>query len=279
MKTTLEIHGHRGCRGHYPENTINGFLKAIELGAKVIEMDVVISKDHKVIVSHEAFMNHEIALDPQGNLITKEKEREHNIYNLSYAALKKYDVGSVAHPRFPEQIKKTEYKPSLDDLIAVIEEKYPKQVKYNIEIKRKPEYDGIYHPVHKTFADLVANCLIKNQIADRCNLQSFDLETLQYIRESYPEIRIALLIEKISSIKMNIEKLGYQPEIYSPHFRLINKEVIDYCKSHEIQLIPWTVNNSRDIRSCIKMGVDGIISDYPDRVVKEWNDLKANDAD
>ena len=276
MKAELEIHGHRGCRGHYPENTINGFLKSIELGAETIEMDVVISKDHQVIVSHEPFMNHEIALDPNGNLITKENELSHNIYKMTYADIKKHDVGSVKHPRFPEQEKVQEFKPSLDDLITVIENKYPGQIKYNIEIKRKPEEDGIYHPDHKTFTHLVAETLIKNQITEQTNLQSFDIETLQYLRASFPTIKVALLIEKISSIKKNIEKLGYTPEIYSPHYRLINKEVIDYCKAHHIQLIPWTVNNPRDIRNCIKMGVDGIISDYPDRVMQEWSDLKKN---
>jgi len=278
MISELEIHGHRGCRGHYPENTINGFLKAIELGATTIEMDVVISQDSQVIVSHEAFMNHEIAKDPLGNPIAKAAELEHNIFKMPYEVIKKYDVGSIPHPRFQEQKNVIEYKPSLTDLIEIIENKYPRLIHYNIEIKRNPEHDRIYHPDHKVFTDLVAQTLIRHQIVARSNLQSFDIQTLQYAKKTYPEIRVALLIDKISSIRMNIENLGYQPEIYSPHYRLLNKEVIDYCKIHKIQLIPWTVNSPRDIRSCIKMGVDGIISDYPDRVVKEWTQLNNMDA-
>jgi len=278
MNTTLEIHGHRGCRGHYPENTINGFLKAIELGADVLEMDVVVSKDNIVIVSHEAFMNHEIALDPQGKQILKVQELDHNLYQLTYDKIRKYDVGSTPHNNFPEQQKTKEYKPSLDAVITSIEARHPGHLKYNIEIKRKPEYDGIYNPDYKHFTDLVVDILIDHKIIDRSNLQSFDIPVLQYLRATYPQIKVALLIEDISSINKNIEKLGYQPEIYSPHYRLLNKEILDYCDTHPIQLIPWTVNNTLDIRRCIKMGVDGIISDYPDRVVKEWNNLKQKHA-
>ncbi len=278
MNTVLEIHGHRGCRGHYPENTINGFLKAIELGAEVIEMDVVISKDDIVIVSHEAYMNHEIALDPNGNQITKEQELAHNLYQMTYAQIRNYDVGSMSHPRYPEQQQFKEYKPSLVAVINTIETFHPGKIKYNIEIKRKPKHDQVYHPHYEHFTDLVANVLIDHKLLDRANLQSFDIPVLQYLKKTYPEIKVALLIEGISSIRKNIKKLGYKPEIYSPHYRLLNKEILDYCNTYQIQLIPWTVNNYRDIRRCIKMGVDGIISDYPDRVAKVWKDLNHKNA-
>jgi len=251
MNPELEIHGHRGCRGLYPENTINGFIKSIELGADVIEMDVVISKDSLVVVSHEPFMNHEISMDPEGNAISKEQELEHNLFTMTYEQIERYDVGSRKHPRFPEQEKIKEYKPTLQALITAIEKKYPGKIKYNIEIKRKPEGDKLYHPDHKTFVDLVAHILKKNDLLDRTNLQSFDIETLQYLREAYPSIKMALLIEKVSSIRKNIESLGYTPEIYSPHYRLLNKEVLDYCKLNKIQLIPWTVNKPISIRDCI----------------------------
>lgn len=196
MNPELEIHGHRGCRGHYPENTINGFLKAIELGADVIEMDVVISKDSLVVVSHEPFMNHEISISPDGNTISKEQELDHNLFTMTYGQIEKYDVGSCKHPRFPNQEKIKEYKPTLQELITTIEVKHPGKIKYNIEIKRKPEGDNIYHPDPKTFVDLVASILMKNDMLDRANLQSFDIQTLQYLREAYPSIRVGFSYRK-----------------------------------------------------------------------------------
>ena len=103
----MDIQGHRGCRGLHPENSLPAFEKALELKVKTLELDVVVSKDHKVVVSHEPYMSHEIALDLFGNEITPKLEMAFNLYTMSYDSIKLYDCGSKKHPRFPFQKKET----------------------------------------------------------------------------------------------------------------------------------------------------------------------------
>ena len=136
---TFEIEGHRGARGLLPENTIPSFIKALEYGVKTIELDVVVSRDNKLVVSHEPWFSSVISLDPKGNPIPAEKQKEHNIYNMNYSEIKKYDVGSLGNKDFPEQQKMKTYKPLLSEVFVEIG-KYVKKnklqpVRYNIEIK------------------------------------------------------------------------------------------------------------------------------------------------
>src|SRR5580765_2886505 len=105
QKPAFDVEGHRGCRGLMPENTIPAMLKAIDLGVTTLEMDIVITKDSQVIVSHEPFFNHEITTKPDGSFVTEGEEHSLNIYNMSYTETQQFDVGLKTHPRFPEQAK------------------------------------------------------------------------------------------------------------------------------------------------------------------------------
>ena len=262
----IDIQGHRGCRGLLPENTIPAFIHAMDLGVHTLEFDVVISKDKKVIVSHDPYMSHHIATGPNQLEITEETEKNHNIYNLTYDEIQTYDVGLKDFQRFPEQKKIAVHKPSLKDLIAVTEEKND-QILYNIEIKRRPENDEIYHPHYKTFADLVINEITDLGIMDRTTVQCFDVATLQYINEKYPKVRLVYLIENEDSPKANLDKLGFLPYVYSPYYKLVDAELVDLCKAKNMQLIPWTVNEVDDMKAMIELNVTGIITDYPDRLI------------
>ncbi len=263
----LDIQGHRGCRGLLPENTIPAFEHAIELGVNTLEFDVVISKDHQVIVSHEPFMSHEIATSPDGQEITKENQLEHNIYALDYEGIKTYDVGTKYVERFPDQKKIKVHKPSLKDVVHRAEFLAP-EILYNIEIKRKKEWDLTHHPSYQTFADLVIKELEELGVMDRTTVQCFDVETLQYIHAEYPHVRLVYLIMNEDAPESNIEKLGFTPFVYSPYYLLVNKQLVDYCKVLDMQLIPWTVNEEVDMKKLIDIGVTGIITDYPDRLIK-----------
>ncbi|HSZ26331.1 MAG TPA: glycerophosphodiester phosphodiesterase family protein, partial [Cytophagaceae bacterium] len=97
--------GHRGCRGIYPENTLEGFRRAIDLGINSLELDVVVSKDRQLVVSHEPYMNPEICLKPDGSEITPSEEKQYNLYTMTYEEIKKFDCGLKIHPRFPNQKK------------------------------------------------------------------------------------------------------------------------------------------------------------------------------
>lgn len=277
-KQAIDLQGHRGCRGLLPENTLEGFIKALEIGVTTLEMDVVISKDKQVVVSHEPFFSHEIATTPTGEPINEENETEHNMYLLTHDQIKQYDVGLRPHKRFPKQEKIAAVKPLLKDVIEAAEkfttDNAINKPHYNIEIKRVPENDSIFHPSALEYVELVLEEVKSSPASARICLQSFDIQTLQIIKQLAPEITTALLVENEASIDQNMKTLGFIPDIYSPYFELITDEVMDYCKKHQMLIIPWTVNEQKDVLRMIELKVDGIISDYPDRVKKILEEQK-----
>ncbi len=156
----LDIQGHRGCRGLMPENTIAGFQKAVEIGVNTLEMDVVINAGNEVVVSHEPFYHQDITTMKEGSYLTKEAAKSKNIYKMTMAEMNDYDVGLKPHPRFPLQKKVRAQKPKLEDVFETFNDR---QVRFNIEIKRLPEDDGIFHPHVETFVDLVVEVVKKIQ--------------------------------------------------------------------------------------------------------------------
>ena len=273
----IEVQGHRGCRGLMPENTIPAFLKAIDLGVPVLELDVVISEDKKVVVSHEAYFNHIISTGPDGLEITKDNQKSHILYYLPYATIKKYDVGQKNHPSFPGQEKIAVFKPLLSDVVEASDAHAAKQKmplpKYNIEIKRIKGEDYYFTPPVEDFVDLVLKEVDRLGIHDRVNIQSFDMESLRIVKDNAPAITTALLIQNNNSAEDNIKELGFKPDIYSSFFNSVDEELVEYCHAQEIKVIPWTVNKTADIQRMVLYKVDGIISDYPDRVFEVLRSL------
>ena len=261
--------GHRGCRGLMPENTIPAMLNAIGLGVTTLEMDVCISKDKKVFLSHEAFFNHEITTKPDGGFIEEKDEKSFNMYEMNYAEIIKYDVGMKPHPRFPDQQKMKAVKPLLSDLFKAVKE-YMMTVRrpfpfYNIETKSLPETDNKYHPEPAEFVELLMKEIKDNQMEDFVIIQSFDFRTLQYLHKHYPNIKAAMLVEAVSksSFRKQIKDIGFTPTIYSPESIMVIPELIKDCHDLNMKIIPWTVNEKEKIKEFKKMGVDGIITDYP----------------
>ena len=262
--------GHRGCRGLMPENTIPAMLKAIDLGVTTLEMDAIITKDKKVILSHEPFFNHEITTKPDGSLVIEKEEKSLNIYQMDYAEVKKFDVGLRPHPRFPNQQKIAVVKPLLGDMIDAVEQYCSTNHKtvpfYNIETKSQPATDDQYHPRPAEFVALLVAVIKAKKIESRAIIQSFDPRTLQYLHEHYPDIKTALLIEDFDkkAFALQLRDLGFIPTIYSPAFSLVTPLLVKQCKDTGISLIPWTVNDLEKIKELKKMGVNGVISDFPD---------------
>jgi glycerophosphoryl diester phosphodiesterase len=270
----LDIQGHRGCRGLMPENTVAAFLMALDSGATTLELDVAISKDRQVVVSHEPWMSAAICLNPEGKEIKAADERKFNLYQMNYAEIKAWDCGSKGNARFPEQQKLAAHKPLLTDVIFAVEkrirDKMSYEVDYNIEIKSLPAGDNKFHPDPATFCDLVYQLIDQYLPWNRVVIQSFDFRVLKYWHEKYPAVRLAALVDNLKTIDENVTALGFTPSIYSPNYQLVTKNEVEYCQSLKMRIVPWTVNEEADINDLIKWRVDGIISDYPNRVLKAW---------
>ncbi len=286
----FDVQGHRGCRGLKPENTIPTFLSALDSGVTTLEMDLAITLDRQIVVSHEPWMAAEICLDPSGKEILPKDERKYNIYKMTYAEVKEWDCGSKINPRFPDQEKMAVSKPLLIDVILAAErhiKNYTRyEVDYSIEIKSDPSGDQKFHPDPKEFSDMVFNLVDQYLPLDRIVIQSFDFRVLKYWHEHYPQVRLAALIENRKSANQNLIDLGFTPAVYSPDFKLLDRETIEALhklpvstvptgdkpevkqKPVHLRVIPWTVNEEKDMVALKGMGVDGFITDYPNRAAK-----------
>jgi glycerophosphoryl diester phosphodiesterase len=265
----FDLQGHRGCRGLLPENTIPAFLKAVELGVTTLELDVVISKDKQVVVSHEPYMNYQTCLDSLGNPISKDRQKEYRLYGMTMEQIRKFDCGSIPLADFPEQQKIKVTKPLLSEVIDEVE-KYLREhhlppVNYNIELKFTQADGGAFNPEPPEFVELVVKVIREKGIVNRMNIQSFDFRPLQYLNSHYPDLKTAALISNIKSLKKNIQELGYTPTCYSPYYLLTTKKLVKQAHSRGMLLIPWTINKTDDMVRIKALGVDGLITDYPDR--------------
>lgn len=265
MGQSSYIQGHRGCRGLYPENSLPAFQHALEMGVTVLEMDVCLSSDGQVYVSHEPYMNPLYASFSDGRPVT---ESTINLYQKPYAEIKSFDVGSRGNKLFPEQVRVSTYKPLLSEVLALGEafaRKTGRQIFYNIEIKSEPSEYGISQPATvKEFADRVWSVISAQISPYALILQSFDFAVLKYWETAIHKGRISALVEKESPEQM-LADLGFVPEIFSPSHRFLTKEQIDFCHARHIRVIPWTINTTAEMQKFSDWQVDGIITDYPNR--------------
>lgn len=270
----FDIQGHRGARGLAPENTIPAFLKAVELGVPTLEMDVVISKDEEVVVSHEPWFSREICRLPSGGRIPFYHARGHRIFDMTYDEICGYDVGSLLHPGFPHQKLETAHKPLLRDVIrasnALAAELGRGLPAFSIETKSRKAWEGRYHPTPSRFARLLIAVLEEEGVAHRSIIQSFDPRTLKEARAAAEHIRLSLLVtrRRARRIDANLGAVGFTPEIYSPDQRAVDKQLVRLVHERNMKLIPWTVNDVARMRELKAMGCDGLITDYPDRALK-----------
>ncbi len=265
----LDIQGHRGARGLMPENTIPAFIRAIDEGVTTLELDVVITKDKQVLVSHEPYMSSSICMKPDGSDISAEESRSLNIYEMTFEQVSSYDCGSKGNARFPIQKKISVSKPLLSSLITEVEAYLKKNslpsLSYNIEIKSSPKGDDVYHPGVEEFSQIVFDLLAKRLPENRYTIQSFDFRVLKYWHRTYPSVQLVALVENGKGVEANLRDLGFTPAVYSPYHILLNKKMVDFCHTKQMKVVPWTVNERSAMERLVEMGVDGIITDFPDR--------------
>jgi len=215
---------------------------------------------------------------PDGEPVTPEEEQEHLIYQIPYAEVARFDCGKRGHPDFPRQQPQAAVKPLLQDVIA-FSESYAQEhgrppARYNVETKSLPDGDGRLHPAPEAFVELIWNVVEEMGIAGRFILQSFDARTLREARVRALPIQLALLISPgfhtpKGHLRKGLEDLGFTPDIYSPDFHLVTENVVEMAHNQDLLVIPWTVNDAEDMLRLREMGVDGLITDYPDVAIGE----------
>lgn len=263
--------GHRGARGLLPENSVPAFLLALEYPKVVtLELDLAVSKDGKLIVSHEPWLSHHICSDMAGQAVTEADEEQLLIYQLTAEEIRNYDCGSRGNERFPEQQKLKVYKPQFSEVVQAADQRAQEMgrplPRYNIEIKSRPEWDGTRTPEPETFVALVLETIETLGIKERTCVQSFDTRPLEVIHRQDPSLTVAYLVEELESLEQNLAKLSFTPTIYSPYYMLLTANMVNNLHEKGMKVIPWTVNDTENMRALMELGVDGIITDYPDRI-------------
>ena len=270
-KAPFDWQGHRGSRGLAPENTIPAFLKALEFPqVRTLELDLAVSADGQLVVSHEPWMSAAICTAPNGQAVTSEQAETFLIYRMTYDQVRQFDCGARGNARFPDQKAQATFKPTLDAVVTAVENQCGKMGRemphFNIEIKSQPEWDGLRTPPVEEFVKLVLQQVKLLNLVERVCIQSFDKRVLQIIRKIDPSITMALLVENPFGMENNLADLGFTPAVYSPYYRLVTANMVREAHRQGMKVIPWTVNETTEMEALIRLGVDGIITDYPNRI-------------
>ena len=273
-----QVHGHRGCRGLRPENTLPAFLHALTLGVDVLELDVVISADGQVVVSHEPWLNPDICLDPTGQPIATPAAAQHfNLYQLPYALIRRCECGLRRHSGFPEQVTEPAHKPLLREVFAAVEAHSRRlrrsPVGYSVELKSSPAGDEIFHPTPADFLPLVLADLAAAGVLTRTTLLCFDGRILRLARQLQPRLATCLLVEDARPWAIHMQQLGFVPTTLGPDFASVTPAAVRQLRADfpGLHLVPWTVNTPSDMQRMLALGVDGITTDYPDRLLRLLN--------
>ncbi len=253
------VHGHRGARALHPENTIPAFEYAIKAGADVLEMDVAVTKDNVLVISHDPHINPEICKGPHPGVA---------IHELTLAELREYDCGALKNPHFPKQqpVPGTRI-PTLNEVLSLSDRG---NFQFNIETKSFPDHPELT-PAPDVFAKLMLDVIRKHKLDSRVIVQSFDFRTLRAMKRIAPNIRLSALWERQARPFVDIAREA-EAGIISPEFKLVTPEQVKSAHAAGIQVVPWTANTPADWQKLIDAGVDAIISDDPAALIAYLKD-------
>ncbi len=274
MSEYIDVQAHRGGAGLMPENTIEAMKHALDMGVNTLELDLQVSADGQIVVSHDPYFHHRYAIRPDGSYVQKDDPKEY-IYQMPYSEVVKYDVGSRPSEVWPEKACVKTVKPLAEDLIEFVEnyckEKGYSPVRYNIEIKSKKMVgEGQLIPTYDQFATMCGRFLASKYLGDRLVVQSFDPRALNYIHEKYPELILSYLVDaKAPEFEKYMAMLKFTPQWLSPHHSITDEALVQKCRERGMKIVPWTVDKPEDIERIINLGVEAIISNYPDRVLMQ----------
>lgn len=264
-QNNVKYFGHRGCRGLYPENTIKGFKKAIELGVDGIEWDVVVNKDQELIISHEPFIDTNYCSNKDGSEIKLSENRELNIYKLSTNEIKQFDCGLKPNKRFPKQEKSIETKPTFKEVENAIK-KYKGTILF--EIKSNEKQIDTFYPEAKKYAKIIYENLKNSSLLSHCIFMSFDYKIINELYQLFPKSKFIFLIDQpFKNFQQITKELIFKPFGLGINYKLATKKIITNVHLEKIKIYAWTVNKIKDNNELIKMGIDGIITDYPNLLI------------
>ena len=249
------VHGHRGARARRPENTLPAFEYAIAHGVDALEMDMAVTKDNVIVISHDPILEAPVCTGPQKSAVIRQ---------LTLAEVRRWDCGAVQNPRFPtQQTVPGTRMPTLDDVFQLAGRG---SFDYNIETKSFPDKPE-YTPPPEEFARMVLQKIRQYKLEKRIILQSFDSRTLVAMRKLAPEIRLSALVENDARDFVAIAAAAANAEIVSPDFHLVTPEKVAAAHRAGVQVVPWTADTPADWDLLVKAKVDAIISDDPAELI------------
>jgi glycerophosphoryl diester phosphodiesterase len=256
------VHGHRGARAVLPENTMPAFEHAISVGADVLELDLAVTKDNVVVVSHDPHVNTTICKDAPPKAVIRQ---------MTLSELKRFDCGARKNPAFPKQkvVPGTSI-PTLDEVLSLA----PRgKFGFNVETKLSPKFPELA-PSPEEFARLVFELVKKHDLISRVTLQSFDFRTLRAMKKLAPTMRLAALYEGAPKSFVAIAREA-GATVISPQYKLVTKAEVDAAHQARLTVIPWTPNTREEWRRLIDCGVDEIITDDPAELIAFLRDSQA----
>jgi glycerophosphoryl diester phosphodiesterase len=287
-KMAFDIEAHRGGRALFPENTLFSFANALSMGVDTLELDIGVTRDGVIVVSHERGLNPDLARDTDGKYVAPPGIP---FVQLRLEDVKKYDVGQIRPgsayaAQFPDQQMVPGTKiPTLKEVFDLVRRSGDSRVRFNIETKIDPNHPE-ESPDPERFVTLLLDLARDEKFSDRIMVQSFDWRTLQLVQNLAPAIPTVYLTVQagtaptISLDKASVWTAGFDPAehghslprtikdaggaIWSPYFGDVTPALIAESHGLGLKVVVWTVNKPADMARLIEMGVDGIISDHPD---------------
>ena len=278
----FELQGHRGARGLAPENSLPAFHLAYRYGMTTIELDSTLTADDRLIIYHDPKVNRELCRIHKGTIPQNEQ-----ISSLKVSDLKQLDCGSIKHKRFPQQTLEPVSPPLLEEVLS-LEKIWQYKPLYNLEIK----VGSHYTKVMKQKAIIVLGqelALLKGDFPSfeqRLTIQSFDLDILKLVHKHLPHLRRSALFEPYFGSFENKPRIDQQAgeeiiraarslgvEVISPYEKFVTVDFVNKAHQVGLKVVPWTVNEKDNMLRLIRLGVDGLISDYPDRLGQVMTEL------
>ena len=294
----IRIVGHRGARGLFPENSMVGFENILKMGVTLIELDVVFSKDKTPIITHDHTINPSTSRDVDGEFVNENIK----VSSLTVEQIKNYEIGrfdldSDYGKRFPEQAQLDGiYMPTLQELFEKMQQPEFEQMRLMVEIKSEPNY---LSQDRENIASLVIKQIREANLSNKVLLHSFDWLLLSEFKKKDPKITTSFLTKKgyqnesenyypsqvfmqdaagySNSVPEKISALG--GSVWCPYFKDITRDRLLSARENNLIVVVWTLNELDDIDAMIELGVDAIVTDYPQRVMsaliareKHWQD-------